>query len=194
FDAGGRAHGAVGGHVGAFLVLPERCGGRPRTAAGRAGTADGPVPADGASAGTGRAHLRSRVRGQLTVQDSPLTVNSSGLPLDPFEVPLKPMSIEPPGAMEPFHGIEVAVTRAPFCAQVALQPWSTVCPDGKVKPSSQLLHAVSPVLVSRTAAVKPPGQSVVRYSTSQAPETGGSSSSSVVKLTLADWEKLPAAS
>ena len=128
-------------------------------------------------------------------QTAPLTVNFSGLVFEPPQVPLKPMLTEPPGGTDPFHGKEVAVTSLPLCCQLALQPWLTVCPDGKVKRSSQESHGVLPVLVSVTEAVKPPGQSLVWYVTAQeALGVGVSSSFSVVKVTVAGVERLPAAS
>ena len=57
---------------------------------------------------------------------------------------------------DPFQLMLAAVTRAPDCAQVALQPWLTFWPAfGKSNASVQLVMA-EPRLVMATFAVNPP--------------------------------------
>jgi hypothetical protein len=92
----------------------------------------------------------------VPVQTVPLSVKEDGTGLVPLQAPLKPIEVDAPVASAPFQLMLAAVTLAPDCAQVALQPWVTDCPAaGKSKPSVQPSTG-APRLVIETLAPKPP--------------------------------------
>ncbi len=82
--------------------------------------------------------------------------NSAGAADEP--VAWKPTVTDAPGARPPFQSMLFAVTAAPDCDQVALQPWLTFWSPGKANPSVQPFSAADPLLVIVTCAVKPPCQ------------------------------------
>ncbi len=90
------------------------------------------------------------------VQVTPLRLNAPGFGLAPVNEPMNPSDDTlPPVGTAPFQLAFVAVTCAPACAQVALQPWVTFCPaSGKSNSSFQLVSG-SPRLVTATAPWKP---------------------------------------
>jgi len=93
------------------------------------------------------------------LQVEPFSVNAVGAVLVPVYVPLKPIPIEPFGAIDWFQVRFVAVTVAEpvACAHVALQPGSvTRWPDGNANANVHPLTAVVPVFEMVTVAVKPP--------------------------------------
>ncbi len=90
------------------------------------------------------------------VQLVPLSAKSVGTGLLPVQEPLKPTCTEPPVAIEAFQLRFVTVTFAPLWVQVPFQPWVTVCPAAKEKPSVQPLIA-DELLTMLMLAPKPPG-------------------------------------
>jgi hypothetical protein len=87
---------------------------------------------------------------------TPLSTKVVGAAFVPLQVPWNPNDVLPPAGISPFHAALEAVTLDPVWTTVAFQPWVTRCPDGKAQVSVQPC-AASPGL-TRTSAVKPPGQ------------------------------------
>jgi len=98
----------------------------------------------------------------------PLIENDVGAGSLPLQLPLKPMLVEPPFAMAPFHAMLVAVTFWPLWVQFADQPCVTfwfALPNAN--PKLQLDQA-SPRFLMVRFALMPPGQSLAWYCTLQA--------------------------
>lgn len=74
------------------------------------------------------------------------------------------------------------MTSAPDCVQVALQPFVTVCPDGRANASAHPSSAVVPVFVSRRVTVPPEPQSLDDQRTAQAPGAGPVDAAGVVNV------------
>jgi hypothetical protein len=96
-------------------------------------------------------------------------VNPVGAVLVPLYEPLKPKLVEPPAGTLPFHAAFVTVTAEPLWLYVALQPWVTVWLPGKANPSFHDVHAVEPVFVTVTFAVKPVPHEFAEYVTVHPP-------------------------
>lgn len=127
-----------------------------------------------------------------TVQAELLSVKAFGSGFEPFQVPLKPICVDPPGARVRFQSRLPADTLAPDWLHVAPQPCGTVWPAVKAKRSVQPLMVVVPVFLMVTLPLKPPPQLLsMRYATSQLAVVP----LEVVNVTGFDaGERLPAAS
>ena len=87
----------------------------------------------------------------------PLSEKEAGTGLVPLHAPTKPIDVDAPVPSDPFQLMLAAVTRAPDCVQVALQPWVTFWSAfGKSNASVQFVTA-DPRFVMPTFAVNPPG-------------------------------------
>ena len=100
------------------------------------------------------------------MQVAPFTVNAVGAVFVPECDPLNPMSVLAPGARVAFHPSPVAVTAAPVCAHVALQPWVSFWPEGNVNARFQVSGEFD-VLVTLMLLVKPTSQLLAEYFTAQ---------------------------
>jgi len=91
------------------------------------------------------------------VHATPLTLNEVGTGLAPLHAPTKPIDTEPLVGTLLFQLRLAAVTCAPDCVQVALQPWLTFwLASGKSNASVQNVRGL-PRLVSVTPPWNPPG-------------------------------------
>ena len=142
------------------ILLPEtcNCGAEPPPPLDPEGEAEGEEDGDalGEADFDGLAEGVGLPLADAPLQVVPLSVNAAGTGLLPVQEPLKPSCTEPPAGSEAFQFRLATVTFEPLCVQVPFQPWVTLCPAPKEKPSVQPLIADA-LLTMVMLAPKPPG-------------------------------------